>query len=142
MLHTTLKNMQSRNASPNRVQDEQGIALLMVIICSLLFMLMGLSMTFSSLTDFSMSNEYEARAKALLIADAGFDLTQAVFRGNGLTALLSATTEVDQYLNFPVPTGPQLCATSKEIPFLRLRPFRLIMRVLLPPSGPERSLAC
>ena len=105
MLHTTLKNMQSRNASPNRVQDEQGIALLMVIICSLLFMLMGLSMTFSSLTDFSMSNEYEAREKALLIADAGFNLTQAVFRGNGLTVLLSSTTEVDQYLNFPVPAG-------------------------------------
>ncbi len=106
MLHTTLTDMQSRNESPNKVQDEQGIALLIVIICSMLFMLLGLSMTFSSLTEFSMSNEYEAREKALLIADAGFNLTQAIFRGNGLTGLLSDTTEVDQYLNFPVPTDP------------------------------------
>ncbi len=105
MLHTALTNRQSQNESPHKIQDEQGIALLIVVICSMLFMLLGLSMTFSSLTDFSMSNEYEAREKALLIADAGFNLTQAIFRGNGLTALLSDTTEVDQYLNFPVPTG-------------------------------------
>ena len=114
MLHTALTNMQAKNESPNQgffspseknqIQDQQGIALLTVMICSMLFMLLGLSMTFSSLTEFSMSNEYEAREKALLIADAGFNLTQAIFRGNALTTLLSTATEVDQYLNFPVPT--------------------------------------
>ena len=89
----------------NRVEDERGIALLLVVICSTLFMLLGLSMTFSSMTEFKMSTEYEAREKALLIADGGFNLTQAIFRGNNLTTLLAATTDVNQYLNFPVPTG-------------------------------------
>ncbi len=55
--------------------DERGMALLLVLICSTLFMLLGLSMTFSSMTDFSISNEFEAREKALLIADGGFSLT-------------------------------------------------------------------
>jgi len=85
--------------------DERGMALLLVLICSTLFMLLGLSMTFSSMTDFSISNEFEAREKALLIADGGFSLTQAIFRGNNLTTLLATTTDVNQYLNFPVPTG-------------------------------------
>jgi hypothetical protein len=89
------------------IQDERGMALLFVVICSTLFMLLGLSLTFSSMTEFKMSNEYEARAKSLLIADAGFNLTQAIFRGNDLTTLLSNATNVNQYLNFPVPTGPR-----------------------------------
>ncbi len=81
------------------------MALLFVVICSMLFMLLGLSLTFSSMTEFSTSNEFEAREKALLIADGGFNLTQAIFRGNDLTTLLSNTTDVNRYLNFPVPTG-------------------------------------
>ncbi len=81
------------------------MALLLVVICSTLFMLLGLSLSFSSMTEFKMSNEYVAREKALLIADAGFNLTQAIFRGNDLTTLLSNATNVNQYLNFPVPTG-------------------------------------
>ncbi len=85
--------------------DERGMALLLVVICSTLFMLLGLSLTFSSMTEFRTSTEFEAREKALLIADGGFNLTQAIFRGNNLTTLLATTTDVNQYLNFPVPTG-------------------------------------
>jgi hypothetical protein len=81
------------------------MALLLVLICSTLFMLLGLSLTFTSMTEFSTSNEFEAREKALLIADGGFSLSQAIFRGNDLTTLLATTTNVNQYLNFPVPTG-------------------------------------
>ena len=85
--------------------DERGMALLLVVVCSTLFMLLGLSLTFSSMTEFRTSTEFEAREKALLIADGGFNLTQAIFRGNNLTTLLATTTDVNQYLNFPVPTG-------------------------------------
>jgi hypothetical protein len=80
------------------------MALVTVIICSALFVVLGISLTFSSMTAFKMSNEYEAREKALLIADGGFNLTRSLFRGNDLTTLLSSATDVNQYLNFPVPT--------------------------------------
>jgi len=32
--------------------DERGMALLIVVVCSTLFMLLGLSLTFSSMTNF------------------------------------------------------------------------------------------
>ncbi|MCH6569112.1 MAG: hypothetical protein IH794_03340 [Acidobacteria bacterium] len=88
----------------NRAQDQRGVALLTTVVCSALFMLLGLSLTFSSLTEFKMSTEFAAREQALLIADAGFNLTQGILRGNNLSDLLSTVTQVDQYLNFPVPT--------------------------------------
>ncbi len=75
--------------------DERGMALLFVVICSTLFMLLGLSLTFSSMTEFRTSTEFEAREKAMLIADGGFNLTQAIFRGNDLTTLLATTTDVN-----------------------------------------------
>ena len=81
------------------------MALLLVLICSTLFMLLGLSLTFSSMTEFRTSTEFEAREQSLMIADAGFNLTQGLFRGNSLTSLLASATDVNQYLNFPVPTG-------------------------------------
>ncbi len=101
MLHTPSS---TRNTLSTK-SDERGMALLLVVVCSTLFMLLGLSLTFSSMTDFRTSTEFEAREKALLIADGGFNLTQAIFRGNDLTTLLSTATAVNQYLNFPVPTG-------------------------------------
>ncbi len=83
---------------------ERGVALLTMVFCSALFMLLGLSLTFSSMTEFKMSTEYEAREQALFIADAGFNLTQVILRGNDLSELLSTITQVNQYLDFPVPT--------------------------------------
>ena len=115
MLSILVKNQRSRNNAPkknvpspaerNRIQEEGGFALLITLICSTLFMLLGLSLTFSSMTEFRTSTEFEAREKALMIADAGFNLTQAIFRGNSLTSLLASATDVNRYLNFPVPTG-------------------------------------
>ncbi len=118
------------------------MALLLVVICSTLFMLLGLSMTFSSMTDFSTSTEFEAREKALLIADGGFNLTQAIFRGNNLTTLLATTTNVNQYLNFPVPTGTTALRYFNRNPLSPIEPCRSIMQVLLLPSGPEPSMVC
>ena len=126
-----------------RAQEERGVALLTTVVCSALFMLLGLSLTFSSLTEFKMSTEYAAREQALLIADAGFNLTQGILRGNDLSDLLSTVTQVDQYLNFPVPTERELrWSTSIGIPCLRLRPFRSILPIHRLPSGLERSRVC
>ncbi len=41
----------------NRAQEERGVALLTTVVCSALFMLLGLSLAFSSLTEFKMSTE-------------------------------------------------------------------------------------
>jgi len=97
----TLFSRSKKNCS----RDERGFALLIMVICSALFMILGISLTFSAMSEFKMSKEYEAREQALLIADGGFNLTQAIFRGNNLTTLLSTATDVNQYFNFPVPTG-------------------------------------
>jgi len=115
MLSTLLKNTRSKNKAPNknvpspagrnRIREEGGFALLITLICSTLFMLLGLSLTFSSMTEFRTSTEFEAREQSLMIADAGFNLTQGIFRGNTLTSLLASATDVNRYLNFPVPTG-------------------------------------
>ncbi len=116
MLPFSLTRAKSQKKSSNRSvlsrfeksegQAERGMALLIVLVCSTLFMLLGLSLALTSMTTFRMSNEFEAREKALLIADGGFNLTRTTFRGNALSALLSNATQVDQYLNFPVPTEP------------------------------------
>ncbi|MCH8017476.1 MAG: hypothetical protein IH917_12715, partial [Acidobacteria bacterium] len=102
MLSILVKNQRSRNKAPkknvpspaerNRIQEERGFALLITLICSTLFMLLGLSLTFSSMTEFRTSTEFEAREKSLMVADAGFNLTQGIFRGNSLTSLLASAT--------------------------------------------------
>ncbi len=55
------------------IKDERGIALLMVTIVSVLLLLLGLSMTFTSMTDFSMSTELINKKIALHTASAGFN---------------------------------------------------------------------
>ncbi len=82
------------------IKDERGIALLMVTIVSVLLLLLGLSMTFTSMTDFSMSTELINKKIAFHTASAGFN---AVKGSANLTAL-AATTNVSQYINYPVPS--------------------------------------
>ena len=74
MLHTPSPKRKTLSTK----SDERGMALLLVVVCSTLFMLLGLTLTFSSMTEFRTSTEFEAREKALLIADGGFNLTQAI----------------------------------------------------------------
>jgi hypothetical protein len=110
------------------------MALLLVLICSTLFMLLGLSLTFSSMTDFSTSNEFEAREKSLLIADAGFSLTQGIFRGNALTTLLANSTVVNQYLNFPVPAG------ATELSYFNRNPLSPIEAMHIDYASPPTAI--
>jgi hypothetical protein len=139
------KYMQFKKESVNRglifqsegnrmIKDDRGMALLMVMICSTLFMLLGLSITFSSMTEFSTSNEFEAREKSLLIADAGFNLTKGIFRGNSLTSLLSSATAVDQYLSFPVPTG------TTELSYFNRNPLSPIEAMHIDYASPPAAI--
>ncbi len=121
--------------------DERGMALLLVVVCSTLFMLLGLSLTFSSMTEFRTSTEFEAREKALLIADGGFNLTQAIFRGNNLTTLLATTTDVNQYLSFPVPTGTTELGYFNRNPLSPVEAIHIDYASPPVPSGPAPSMA-
>ena len=144
MLSTLLKNKRSRNKAPsknvpspagrNRIREERGFALLVMLICSTLFMLLGLSLTFSSMTEFRTSNEFEAREKSLLIADAGFNLTQGIFRGNTLTSLLASATDVNQYPNFPVPTG------TTELSYFNRNPLSPVEAIQIDYTSPPAAI--
>ncbi|MDA2928360.1 hypothetical protein MYX84_00175 [Acidobacteria bacterium AH-259-O06] len=108
--------MQALNELPNkllfcgsekdRTQGQRGVALLIVIICSILLTLLGLSLTLSTTTAFVMSTESEAREKALLIADAGFNLAKDSLRAQELPTLVSTTQTGKQYLSYVPPTDP------------------------------------
>ncbi|MDA2934824.1 pilus assembly PilX N-terminal domain-containing protein [Acidobacteria bacterium AH-259-D05] len=86
------------------MKNEQGIVLLIVMIISVLLMLLGMSMTFTSMTDFSMGNELENKKRALTIAEAGFNTLKESLRGNDLSTYLAATTVVPKYINYSEPT--------------------------------------
>ena len=118
------------NPSP----EERGFALLITLICSTLFMLLGLSLTFSSMTEFRTSTEFEAREQSLMVADAGFNLTQGIFRGNSLTSLLASATDVNQYLNFPVPTG------TTELSYFNRNPLSPIEAMHIDYTSPPAAI--
>ena len=54
------------------MKDESGAALLIVTILSVLLALLGMSMIFDSMTEFSMSHELENQKKARVNAEAGY----------------------------------------------------------------------
>jgi hypothetical protein len=86
------------------MRNEQGVVLLIVMIVSILLALLGLSMTFTSMTDFSMSLQLENKKKALLTADAGYEAQKESLRGSDLSSILATTTVVSRYINYAEPT--------------------------------------
>lgn len=86
------------------MKDESGAVLLIVTILSVLLALLGMSMIFDSMTEFSMSHELETQKKARVNAEAGYSAQKNALRMADLTALLQSTTLVPRYMNYPVPT--------------------------------------
>ena len=132
----------------DRWLNQRGVALVTVVICSVVLTLLGLSLTFSTLRDFSMNFELEAHDKALKIADAGFQLTKSVFRGNEITALLAAETTVNRYLNYTDPGSDPALAFFKRNPMAPVEAVnidftnsptsigtRTVSGLLAPPAG-------
>ncbi|MEE8350474.1 MAG: hypothetical protein V3R94_12940 [Acidobacteriota bacterium] len=91
------------HSAPAGWRDERGMALITVLICSVVLVLLGLAVTFSTMTDFSMNAQLEAHDKAVKNADAGFQLAKGIFRGKEITTLLASTTTVNRYLNYTAP---------------------------------------
>jgi len=77
--------------------------LLIVLVMSVLMVVLGLSLTVSSMTDFSISHELQNKKMALLTADAGLAAVKDQLKGVSLDTLLAATTVVPKYINYSEP---------------------------------------
>ena len=104
----------------NFLGDERGVALLIVTIISILLVLLGLSQTFDSMTETTISSEIENRNRAFLNTDAGYNSYKDNLRGLSLTAILTATTTVPQYINYTIPTDPTALAYFNRNPLAPL----------------------
>ena len=104
----------------NSLGDERGVALLIVTIISILLVLLGLSLTFDSMTETTISSEIENRNRAFLNTDAGYNSYKDNLRGLSLTAILTATTTVPQYINYTIPTDPTALAYFNRNPLAPL----------------------
>jgi hypothetical protein len=79
-------------------QEERGVALLVALIVAILLSLLGLSLTFSSMSESAVSSEFENHEKALLIADGGFNAAKQILRGKSVDEILQAETAAPNYL--------------------------------------------
>ncbi len=86
-------------------KDERGIALLTVTIVSVMLLLLGLSLTFTSMTDFSMSQELENKKRAVMVAEAGLNALKGTFRGVDISTKLALITPVPKYITYPEPNA-------------------------------------
>ncbi|MDA2934745.1 hypothetical protein MYX82_10440 [Acidobacteria bacterium AH-259-D05] len=85
------------------MRDERGVALMIVIIVSILLALLGLSMTYTSMSEFSMNNELEKKNMAFTSADAGFNALKDSLRGNEISDILATTASVPRYTDYTEP---------------------------------------
>lgn len=99
-----------------RKVSEQGVALLLVIGVVALLTVLALGFTVYTLTDYQMSNEFEAHAEALTIADAGFNRVKASLETQDFTTLLSTATAVSQYVTYVEPAVGTAAARNPMAP--------------------------
>lgn len=79
------------------MNNEKGSALLLAFILSFLMMALGLALTITSLTEFSISDEFESHEKAVYIADAGLSGAVRELRGRDIDDLLGSVTLTPTY---------------------------------------------
>ncbi len=91
---------------------DDGFALLYVMAASVLLTLIGLALTLSSLSDFLMSNEFEAHEKAIGAAVNGLELARDELRGKDLNSVLSETVEAPKYLAYSEPEAGSFAARN------------------------------
>ncbi len=80
------------------VQNERGVALVVVLLVAVLLSLLALSLTMSSMNEQRISGEFENHEKALLVADAGLEEIRSALRGDDLDTLLGAAASVPTYI--------------------------------------------
>lgn len=87
------------------MQNERGVTLIIVLIVTILLTLLGLSVTFLSMSEFSMSNDLEHQKIALMVADAAFNQQKESLRAQDINVILAASTTLSQYISYPEPSS-------------------------------------
>ena len=79
--------------------------MLIVLVVSVLMVILGLSLTVTSMTDFSISHSLQSKKMAMLTANAGLAAARDQMKGASLDTLLAATTVVPKYINYSEPNS-------------------------------------
>ncbi len=85
------------------IRDERGMTLLIVMVISVLFVVLSLTMTLNSMTDFAISRELQNKKMAQLAADAGVAVAKNTLEGALLDTVLATSIDVPQYITYSVP---------------------------------------
>lgn len=119
---------------------ETGSALIFALIVTAVMMVLGLGLSITALGDFTMSEEFEARERALLTAEEGLAAAQRTLRGRDLSSALAETRQVQLYTG--VAPGfyrdPISLVEARSVDFARLpNPVSTVSLsgLLTPPSG-------
>jgi hypothetical protein len=80
------------------MRSEKGSALILALIVSVILMVFGLAVSLTSLSDFTMSMEFESHKRALHTAEAGLAAAQRSLRGRTINAALQETRQVPVYV--------------------------------------------
>ena len=104
------------------LKNEKGAALLFAVVISVLLMALGLSLTLSSLSEFSMSNEFESHEQSLLIADAGLNASETFLRGRDLSDVLSEPISTPTFFSSgPAdPRNPMTLVEARNVDYYNL----------------------
>lgn len=102
------------------MKNQEGMALLLAVILSLLLSVLGLGLTMASMTEFRASQEFENHERALLIADAGFQMARNRLRGADLSDLLGSSVTLARYVDVADPL-PGTYAYRNPLPPLEAR---------------------
>lgn len=89
--------------SGNQRRSEQGVAILLALVVTILLALLAITLTSSSLDEFRRSIDFESREKALTIADSGLWLTKHNLTGQNVDVLLATPTLTPKYLPYADP---------------------------------------
>jgi len=106
------------------MQNQRGIALLIALILAVLLSLIGLSLTFSSMTSTRITSEFESHERALMVADAGQSAARTLLRGRKIDAILAEASNVPIFLssaapaaNSPIRRNPRFPLEARNIDF-------------------------
>ncbi len=134
---------------------ERGVALLLAVVVAILLTLIGLSLTSSSITELSVTTEFEAYEKASIIADGAFNIARDQLRGRDLTVVLSTPTPVPKWMDYEDPKAGSYAArnplppaearsidfANPPVPYSFRSAFGLVTPALGQPMGTGRFFA-
>ncbi|MBI4482412.1 MAG: hypothetical protein HY652_05925 [Acidobacteria bacterium] len=87
--------------------SERGVALLVALIALALLSLLGLSLSFSGMTEVTISDNYESNVTASLLAEAGLNVARELLQGKAWPLQVTDPPgSFDQLLRGRLQTGP------------------------------------